>query len=200
MRWLLTRVLVASVALSASLLFIVWWAVFTLPVVWIWRIFFLGNIAIGVAELIIIHVCMVPLLAAISGICEDISQHSSHMAQQAKTSPVQQAKTSLAARIAFVKVQVPFMVGFTTIALLPGLTGGVTTYGIPVYCILMFALQTKLSARQLRAHHTAIAQVDVRSVLTVSSKIRGSGTDRNSSSTNKSGPRTDDGTALDHSP
>ncbi len=101
-----------------------------------------------------LYVCMVPLHAAISGVCETNGEHISLV--------VIQAKTSLAARISFAKVQVPVMVGCSTIALLPGLTGVMTTYGTPVIFILVAAGKGVLAVRQLRAQHKAIAQVSAR--------------------------------------
>lgn len=161
-RRLLTRVLVASITLSVSQLFVVWGAVSALPVVWIWRSFFLSNIVVGFADLFILYMCMVPLYVSISGLCEDMSKHSDNKSSLA----VHQAKAGLKGRITFMKVNVSLMVSCNAIALLPGLTGGITAYGIPVFCILMNTLQTVLSARQLRAQHKAIAQVSAHSVMT----------------------------------
>jgi hypothetical protein len=161
---LLTRVLVVSIILSASQLLVVWGAVSALlPGVWIWRIFFLANIVDGFAGIVMVYVCMVPLHAAIGGLIEDMGECAG---AYESTVVLRQSKTSLAARITFAKTQVPVMVIGSAIALLPGLTGGFTTYMVPLIASLLLALQAVRCARQLRAHHKAIAQVSACRVTT----------------------------------
>jgi hypothetical protein len=158
-RRLLSRLLLASIALTASQLIIVWMAASALSVVWVWRIFFITNIMIVGAELIMLVAAMIPLHAAISAIVDDMPINATGK-DDSTTLVARQANTTLAARIVFLKVQAPVMVGLNALALLPGLTSAVATYGLPALVAFVMALQLVLQARQLRAHHKMIKQIN----------------------------------------
>ncbi len=183
-RRLLSRLLLASIALSASQLIIVWIAASALSVVWVWRIFFITNIMIGGGELIMLMAAMIPLHAVVSALVDDMAMNSAAGPDDSSTDQkslrrdslittlvARQTNTTLAARIAFIKVQAPVMVGSNALALLPGLTSAVATYGIPALIVFGTALQLGLQARQLRARHKMVKQIsDLTPVLLIPTK------------------------------